>query len=537
MISAVLYASDNSTKLEWFTPESLVPAPYHSMDEKLYNNTPIFNYAAFFGNGMNMYDNGLKIGDESNYYGYIGNIEEIDIRGFSEYISLLNGITVIFDRYSCKKIDVYIDGEFVKSVEDDNGLPLETFIDIEGEHYVGAVDLIFSGYPENAYVTIKGLILGKIVEIKDFFSFNSVFEIKPLGDDLPMNESNFTVLLKDNIVGESNQNMKIYDGDALYESDFLVSATEDMQNKYSFKTRSELNKLNTENSIAFDLIDAAVSDWNDEDIYASTIIDDIIPNAEYPEWFKTYRVSPFLKPQSKRKMLQQIAWATCCGIDTTEDEKIKFIPFLASEANSTNADIVIDIADSRTKSLKLTKGTKYSSVVCEIPKYLKSGESVEIGAVENISGYVEEYRASFKSDNPFVLDKVDGRNFTLYSINPYYLYVQYEYPENPKVYGYKYNKKIEDYIIDIGGFGDKLVISNQEIYPIDMTAKGEQLKKWYSNNDTIKATLVDNGDLKIGKIIDIEISSGKRFKGIITKLDRNNISDKHLIDLEAHQWN
>lgn len=538
MISAVLYAKDNSEKIGYFTPANLTPDPYYLTYPKLENNTPIFNYAAFFKNGINMFDNNLKIGDENDYYGYIGNIEKIKLTAvYGDYISISNGITIVFDRYSCKKINIYIDNEFVKSVEDENGLPLETFIDIEGEYTAENVTIEFSGYPENAYVTLKGLILGKVVEINKFFSFNSIAEIKPLGDDLPINEANFEVLLENDVVVEEGQNIKIYDGDALYENDFVVSSTNEQKNRHSFKTRSEIDILDKSESIAFDIGPAYFTDWNVSGVSASVMVDTVIDNAEYPNYFKYFKLSPFLKPQGKRKMLQQIAWATGCGIDTTEGEKIKFIPFGLDEIFG--ADIKINNSDARTKSIKLERGKKYSRIVCEIPKYTKSNELVELGAMQNVTGVETEYQGEFKSDEPFLLERIDGVNYSLYSQNPYFIYAQYESPQFPKVYGYKYTKSKEDYVIEIGkkGIGDTLVISNQELYPIDMGSRINDFRVWYAHNNTIKATLVDNGDLKIGKVIDIELLSGGRFFGIITKIDRNNISDKHLVDLEAHEWN
>jgi hypothetical protein len=70
-----------------------------------------------------------------------------------------------------------------------------------------------------------------------------------------------------------------------------------------------------------------------------------------------------------------------------------------------------------------------------------------------------------------------------------------------------------------------------------MELKSAQLKKWYSKNNTVKATVADNNDLKIGKILKIQLLDGNYFQGIITKAERSNVGNKHLIDLEAHEWN
>lgn len=533
MINITLYATDTSTKILIETPENLMANG--SISQYLFENHPIFNYAAFFKQGMNLYDNSLKIGDESEYYGYIGNVEKFEVTPFdTQYISISNGITVVFDRYSCKRIEVYADDVMVASVENENGLPLKTYIPIEGEIVGGNITLKFSGYPEKAYVTIKGLMFGKILEINKFFSYNSIAEIRPLGDDLPMNEANFEALLEEDFIDEQNQKIKIYDNLVLYENDFLVSANKPNIKKYSIKSRNQLQLLNSDNSIPYYYLDY-VEDWNTISISASHMLQDLGVDVEMPEWFKTYYVSPFLKPQSTRKILQQIAWATCCGIDTTYTDKIKFVPFLANE--TTGPDITINSSDGRIKNIELVKGEKYSKIICEIPIFTKDSGIKELGKVEPYQESESENRYNFQTDVPFVYDSMGGGNDMVTSRNPYYINVVSEYGGLREVKGYGYNKQTVKYTVNIQPYGDTLTITNQELYPIDMALKSEQLKKWYSKNNTIKATVIDNNDLKIGKILKIQLLDGTYFQGVIVKAERSNIGDKHLIDLEAHEWN
>lgn len=532
MITVTLYAADNSTKILVETPENLVANG--SISQYLFENHPIFNYAAFFGKGMNLYDNSLKIGGGGEYYGYIGNIEQFEVTPFdTQYISISNGITVVFDRYSCKRIEVYADDVMVASVENENGLPLKTYIPIDDEIVGANITLKFSGYPENAYVTIKGLLFGKVLEIDDFFSYNSIAEMRPLGDDLPMNETNFEALLEEDFVDEPNQKIKIYDNSVLYENNFLVSANSRSTKKYSIKSRNQLQLLNSDNKIPYYYF-SHVEDWNTISISASEILEYLDVDVEVPEWFETYYVSPFLKPQSTRKILQQLAWATCCGIDTTYTDKIKFVPFLASEA--TEPDVIISSSDGRIKNIEVVKGKKYSKIVCEIPIYTKDDEIKELGKVEPYQESEGENRYSFKIDMPFELYSMGGNDMVTFR-NPYYIEVVSEYGGLRKVEGYGYNKQTIKYIIDIQPYGNALTITNQELYPIDMALKSEQLKKWYSKNNTVKATIVDNNDLRIGKILKIQLLDGTYFQGIIVKAERSNVGNKHLIDLEAHEWN
>ena len=97
--------------------------------------------------------------------------------------------------------------------------------------------------------------------------------------------------------------------------------------------------------------------------------------------------------------------------------------------------------------------------------------------------------------------------------------------------------------------GETLEISNQSIFPVvkntetglsefDGSKKIAQLKKWYSKNNTLSATVVDNeNELRVGKIVKIQLKKGDYFQGIITKVVRNNIGTYHTVDLEAHEWN
>jgi hypothetical protein len=257
-------------------------------------------------------------------------------------------------------------------------------------------------------------------------------------------------------------------------------------------------------------------------------------DVEMPEWFETYYVSPFLKPQSTRKLLQQIAWATCCGIDTTYIDKIKFVPFLASE--TTEPDVIISGSDGRIKNIEFVKGEKYSKIICEIPIFTKDDEIKELGKVEPYQESEEENRYSFQTDVPFNFYSMGGDDLVQFR-NPYSISVVSDVGGLRTVKGYGYTKQTANHMIDIQSYGKTLTISKQELYPINMDLKSEQLKKWYSKNNTVKATVSDNGDLKVGKILKIQLLDGTYFQGIITKAERGNIADKHLIDLEAHEWN
>ena len=264
-----------------------------------------------------------------------------------------------------------------------------------------------------------------------------------------------------------------------------------------------------------------------------------------PEEIKQIKLSPFLPKTNIRKILQQIAWASCCRIDTTYSNSINLIPFLAQE--NFEPDIIINNSDDRILKTQVKKGTQYSKIKWIKTKYFRENEESELGEVELRWNQMDAgFYGSLISDTPIFPTQV-GMNVRFEINDPYNFGISYRPEDAPEdkspytvnVLGYKYSKYEETIEIPLdNSSGDILEINNQELYPIDDTQKIAQLKKWYSKNNTLTATVVDNNnEIKLGKIIKIQLRKGDYFQGVITNVSRTNINDYHTVELEAHEWN
>ena len=97
---------------------------------------PISNYANFFGQGIDLFDNSVTLGDENDYFGYITpadavedaeNVISITWDG-TKAPNLSNGISILFNKYTCKRailksVDDSENETVILDVQNDNGLP------------------------------------------------------------------------------------------------------------------------------------------------------------------------------------------------------------------------------------------------------------------------------------------------------------------------------------------------------------------------------------------------------------------------------
>jgi hypothetical protein len=160
---------------------------------------------------------------------------------------------------------------------------------------------------------------------------------------------------------------------------------------------------------------------------------------------------------------------------------------------------------------------------------------------------VKDGEVSF--DRPVAADFIEnwqdmsdlGNNVYFTQSDPYHIKIWNNkyilYPIAIKGYEYVENRVRLEIPTGISN-GATLEITNQTLYPKDVTEKMKQLKKWYSRNNTLSATVVDdNSEIRVGKIIKIQLKKGNYFQGVITKVIRNSINDYHTVELEAHEWN
>lgn len=521
------------------------------------NNLSIFNYANFFQDGIPLNDPSIVLGDKYDYYGWVifDNSAEMWIEFPEDHkpTDFENGIDIIFNKYTCKKIDAYIQTEDgglanIGGVYNENGLPEKTHIDLGNEENPDIFNtawtdlkIVFSQPTiEGDPINVKGVLFGNAIDIENIFEFDMISETNPIGDDLSINEMNLTAQIEEDFVGRVGQTVEIYDNDELLESDVLKSIEETDIELYNIKTRNQVELLELRKRNYPYEIRGAVStnfDWNDLVIYPA----DIFPEYSMPSEIYDYsRLSLFLPPCSEREMLQQVAWAVCCGIDTTYKNEIAFIPFLASE--TTVPDIIINNSDDRILNTSVKESEKYSSIIWERIEYIKSNELVTLAEID-----VKDGEVSF--DKPVVADFIEnwqdmsdlGNDVYFTQSDPYHIKIwnnkYVTYPIAIKGYEYAENRVRLEIPTGISN-GATLEITNQTLYPKDVTEKMKQLKKWYSKNNTLTATVVDNdSEIRVGKIIKIQLKKGNYFQGIITKVIRNNVNDYHTVELEAHEWN
>lgn len=574
MISVKYFATkrDDLYYLQYNNEETppISPGTLYDIQGKIKKVTPIFNYANFYGNSIDIYDESIMFGDESDYYGLIlshNQDKQIINVSFYDIGSIENGITIVFNKYSCGKIVIERNGEILGSAEAESGklLSEKVYIDFTLLNASWSnINIIFSQFADNAPINIQGIVLGKIVDIKDIMSFDMISEINPIGDDLAINETNISAVVTDDFYSEEGQKIRIFDNDNLLENTVLKSSEEPDIDFYNLKSRNEIETAdNTDYEYLFmsgNPIWPIDYDWNNFEMTVDKAISRIndyggkginIDISKLSEEIKNAKLSVFLPKCKLRKVIQQIAWACCCGIDTTYKENITLVPFLAHD--DIQPDIVINNSDDRILKTSVKKGTKYSKIIWTTTRYFRNDKSVDLGEIQlKWNPQTASLTGDIISDEPFIIssENSDINDLAYHSETPYYSYAEYNtedvfetYPAslNVVLHGYKYDKYEHTYEISTESkSGETLEIKNQILYPLDeqmIENKISQLKKWYSRNNTLSATVVDNNsEIKLGKVIKLQLKRGNYFQGIITKIVRNNIGDYHTVDLEAHEW-
>ncbi len=575
MITIQYYATEREDLVSHLSHDDKNPIsikPLQEIEDKIKKSTPIFNFASFFGKGIDLYDESIELGGADDYYGFIPQKTQADqkvavsfgrITG-EEAPQLDNGITVEFNNYTCKKITVERNGSVLGTAEAEEGfLPEKVHIAFTTpEDSWLEVTIIFSGFPEDAPINLKGVILGRIVAVDDVMSFDMIAETNPISDDLAMNETNITAVIDEDFTGYEGQKIILHDNGEVLENGVLKSAEETEIDLYNLKLR---NRVSIADEIEYEYAQlhynepASIEyDWNNFKITPDKVVSEISEHIglsiEIPDSIKDTRLSAFLPKCKSRKVLQQVAWACCCGIDTTYSDKIRLVPYFAPEEDKeVSPDIVITNNDDRILKTSVKEGGKYSKIVWKTTRYFRSNEEVDLGEVElrYISDH-DRFIGKVRKDEPFIVSSHHGDdNYTTYwSETPYYAFVEYKTedvydninPFNSKLSAHKYDKYEHTLEISTGANrGAVLEISNQIIFPLEeqMTEnKIAQLKKWYSNNNTLSATIVDNdSQIRLGKVIKVELKKpGTFFQGIVTKIVRNNVGTYHTVELEAHQW-
>lgn len=557
--------------------------PIKSIQDKLKINEPIINFASFFGKGINLNDRSIQLGTKDDYFGYIPKYDRsvpqeltitFDSSGGKVAPKIVKGITVFFHKYICKFIYVAIEGNLIAEINNNDSETV--FIPLSLDSWQ-SITIGFWDFFENQPICLKGIIIDAPTKIEDIYSYDSIVDINPTGEDLSINENNIQFVSNEDILNDPNYIITFHENGVLLQQHYIKKINEE-EGIFDMKTRSILTTLEKENrqhNVRNDISSTSeydVHDWNNYSITLRNVIENDLKfpaEVSVPESFLDIelspKLSPFLKYCSVRKYIQQLAWASCCGIDTTESEGIEFVPFFATE--TTKPDITISNDDDKILKTAITKGEEYKSIVWEFPIYkIPSTTSDAIVSALEVLGNVS-IKGSVLNENrengidTFVVLRFDepsipiensfathGVRWVIEETSPYSckLKTQVEFGAaidddayySAVVKGIKYASEQRKVEIPISENGEVLTISNQELYPIDLTNKKAQLKKWYSKNNTLRATVVDNNnEIKLGKVIKIQLRNGNYFQGIITQVHRNTINTYHTVELEAHEWN
>lgn len=551
--------------------DSEEPIGYYPLDElefPIKRNERVDNYANFFGEGLDLYDDSIMlVNDEDHHIGYIPpydarNDQDNTIRitwSGSELPTFKNGLTIIFNKYVCKGVDVYANydqGGRVKigSYYGTMGLPLKTHIpfelDANSQDELLSIEVDLYGFFDNTPYNIKGIVLGKTIDIEDIKSFDMLTEVNPISDDLSINETNITVVVDEDFNSNYGQKVLIYDNDKLLYDNLFISSEETEENTYNIKIRDYLDKADKTNYV-YPFIESSNSsvsfvDWTTTNL---TLLSGIFRGISvgiktddsklFNELMNT-KIKSLLQPSlSLRAVVQQVAWALCCLVDTTYNEfdiKINLIPFFASE--TTTPDIVINNDDDRILKTSVKNGTVYSKILWKKKVFYTSGNETTLGT------YNYEGTANIVFDKPVVIYRtsISDKLLPVYNYSPYEFKVEtYHQPDVRKfdIDGWELKTREDIVTIYTGNTkGETLEITNQTLYPADDTKKIAQLRKWYTNNNTLTATVVDNdSEIQVGKIVKIQLKKGNYFQGVVTSVVRTNINDYHTVELEAHEWN
>ncbi|MBQ8338548.1 MAG: hypothetical protein IJY33_05325 [Oscillospiraceae bacterium] len=543
-----------------------------TVQDSIKKNTNIINYANFFKDGIDLYDETIELGGEGDYYGWLIFDESATLQvSYSgtdvDPPTFENGITIFFNKYTCKMVEVYIETKDdgwvnIGGAYNENGLPEKVHLEIKSDQYPTVISdnaweklKIDFAFPatENDPINVKGVQFGKTIELDDVMSYDNISEINPIGDDLAINETSLTAVVAEDFYGEDGQDIIVLDNDQLFEKEDLKKVEEIDTNLYDFKFN---NFIGTVDGISCRNYGNYDSLFKQGQVNVKSALESLGIDISYPEELSTVLLSSLYPPATLRQTLQQISWATCCGIDTTYSEKVRLVPFFAPDQDEeVSPDIIISNNDDRILKSNITKGEIYSEILWKRPQYTLKKEKEVVGTIY-LTETTDELGNKSKdgiliSDTPFYYgDMIDNLSIDLneFSVNipsPYIIEVGMYYEEHfsdwdsIEVSAYKYEKSEHTIRISTGNKGNKkLEITNQQIYPINPAYKMAQLKKWYSNNNTLSATIVDNdSQIRLGKVVKIQLKNGNYFQGIVTKIVRNNISSYHTVDLEAHEWN
>ncbi|MBQ7800295.1 MAG: hypothetical protein IJ370_07355, partial [Oscillospiraceae bacterium] len=267
MIKIKYYATEREGLVSHLSHDDESPIsikPLSEIEDKIKKSTPVFNFASFFGGGIDLYDETIELGGEDDYYGFVPQRTVSDqsvVISFPRHTGeeapwLDNGITIEFNKHTCRKITVERNGAILGTAEAEDGEYLSEKVHIAfttPEESWDDVNVVFSDFPENAPINLKGVVLGKVVNVDDIMSFDMITETNPISDDLALNETNVTAVIEEDFTSYEGQKVIMYDNDEVLENGILKSSEETDTDLYNLKSRNTLQKFDKEKTDYFRL--------------------------------------------------------------------------------------------------------------------------------------------------------------------------------------------------------------------------------------------------------------------------------------------
>ena len=214
---------------------------------------PIINYANFFGNGLDLFDETIQFATEEDNIGYIVQASNTTItidwfRGID--VAAIKGITILFSEFSCRKAVLYaVDTDGVWHEQDayfdEIKLPKSVYLKMQNipEKPYYEFKIVLSDFTEFMPVNILGIVLGEVFELDEIKSFDMITETHPISDDLSIDEANINVYLTKPLTYDSGQLITFYDSEKIYEINTITQIEEDEIDFYNIKSRNKLEIL------------------------------------------------------------------------------------------------------------------------------------------------------------------------------------------------------------------------------------------------------------------------------------------------------
>lgn len=222
---------------------------------KLTEDKELVNFASFENIGINLLDETLCFAEGSDNVGFVSAQVSSNLKTYKNGgIKLIfdfngyytgPGITFHFGQNICPKLSV----EFFR---DEESLISKTvnisshdyYVPIAAEQFNKLVITFFESEIPEQFVKLKGIDLGDVAEITEFFGAINIFEeISPDCSDLPFDTCDFKARVPEKITPQVGQNIFVYHGDKSFGKFTVAELVDEENRRFEFKTNCDKSTL------------------------------------------------------------------------------------------------------------------------------------------------------------------------------------------------------------------------------------------------------------------------------------------------------